>query len=710
MINRIDLHTHTKKCKKGDGSSRIISVDDYINTLKRNNVSICSITNHNSFDLEEYEEINSRKELLIFPGIELDVLFNEGCRRHIIVLGDPACSSQFNKLFNLTEDFDSFAIEYDNFVNIVKKFNTDKVVLIPHFLNKDKERALKLEEKDMLQKDLSDYSFILEPNWREYGFINNHDELALVGSDIKDWHNYDSAADKLPLIKFPLSSFGQFYELISQPKTFIKNFLNNEKQYWVPISENGDFKLPIYNDINVAFGGKGSGKTILLEKYIYPYFISTGMNTFLHKGKDYDEYYNNLIEKTMEAISVNEAIKQRIINNINKVVEFSDNPIKNWVLDYVELHKKKKISKNAEAICKTESQYNKEIQESIDDIKDGYKADKLSIESVELINDGREFNVDHKASLFDELELLKDDTLKSTISKAREIFVIKNTTLLLENIKTSINKKTGKIPVPTNLGFSSMVSLRRQVYESLQQIRQDFVDIETDKKIPIGFLEDKGKIYSKVIIKVLKEDEKYNPDLPFEKNRITENRDFVKFINSFNSKTFIEYNAKIAMFREFKGDVCYNECVKLTSSIIKEDGSVYSPSDGEKSILSISGYLENFDYDCYIFDEIERGLGNKFVADYVIDKLNKLRAMGKTIIISTHNANIAINTLPTQTVYCNYIDDSQSNIYYYGNMYSDTLISATDSSSIVNWTEKALRHLEGSDIMFRRRENVWIRQ
>ncbi|EHT54314.1 hypothetical protein SACIG1150_2719, partial [Staphylococcus aureus subsp. aureus CIG1150] len=66
----------------------------------------------------------------------------------------------------------------------------------------------------------------------------------------------------------------------------------------------------------------------------------------------------------------------------------------------------------------------------------------------------------------------------------------------------------------------------------------------------------------------------------------------------------------------------------------------YKPSEGEQAILTISSILEDTSYDCYIFDEIERGLGNKYITTYLIPKIKYLRSLGKIIVLSTHNANI----------------------------------------------------------------------
>lgn len=56
---KIDIHTHTKKCKTGDAPSRAISAADFCETILSTEVGIIAITNHNVFDSEQFKEIKA---------------------------------------------------------------------------------------------------------------------------------------------------------------------------------------------------------------------------------------------------------------------------------------------------------------------------------------------------------------------------------------------------------------------------------------------------------------------------------------------------------------------------------------------------------------------------------------------------------------------------------------------------------------------------
>ena len=353
--------------------------------------------------------------------------------------------------------------------------------------------------------------------------------------------------------------------------------------------------------------------------------------------------------------------------------------------------------------------YNKNISQTIQDASIKYKENIKYINKVNNINaEYRNDENEHKENLSDELYKLKQEIYEDTIEKSKAIFSVSKTGIIIENIKEIVDKKTGKKSKPNNIGFSKMVSDRRAVFEKIKNINEGLENIKLSKKIKIGELPDKGQIYSKVEVKVLDEKEKYGKDSPFDRKKILGNREFIKKIANFSVKNLLEMN-KVFSSDELQksGAEYFSECVKKSCMVIREDNTIYEPSEGEKSILSISGLIENLAFDCYLFDEIERGLGNKYISEYIIPKLKYLRDIGKTVVLSTHNANIAINTLPTQTIYCNYAGDSEADIYFAGNMYANELVSIKNTDNVISWEDEAIKHLEGSEHMFNIRRNIW---
>ncbi|WP_244321636.1 hypothetical protein [Enterococcus gallinarum] len=232
---RVDFHIHTQKCKSGDSSKRIISPENFIKKMDDNNVVMCAITNHNKFCKEEFQEImDTAPNFSIFPGIELDLKIDDKKHYHTIVICDPNEMDHFYETFDNdnNRDYDNFYLEYQDFINKVKEFFSEKIVIIPHFLDKDKKRAFTIKDKEKLINDLENYIIILEPGKiQTMGIINGHDEISLLGSDVQDWEKYSEY--ELPEIKFKINSFSKFYELAKNPKQFIKQQLDAAQKRYV---------------------------------------------------------------------------------------------------------------------------------------------------------------------------------------------------------------------------------------------------------------------------------------------------------------------------------------------------------------------------------------------------------------------------------------------------------------------------------------------
>lgn len=86
---RADFHLHTKADRhfKFTGNADYF-VSDYVNALKREDIRIGVVTNHNFFDIEEFRALRSyaaKNDIFILPGVELSV--NDGANGlHMLVV------------------------------------------------------------------------------------------------------------------------------------------------------------------------------------------------------------------------------------------------------------------------------------------------------------------------------------------------------------------------------------------------------------------------------------------------------------------------------------------------------------------------------------------------------------------------------------------------------------------------------------------------
>lgn len=701
---KIDLHTHTKRCKQGDSPKRNIDSDKFISKMVNNNISICAITNHNHFDLEEFQTINyAEKNFCIFPGIELDIEIGD-FHHHIIIICNPKKDKFFKSIFddNPNRDYDAHSISYEELISKVKLFQPNEIILIPHFLDKDKDRAFTIENKTKLKEDLKNYIIFLEPgNMKSMGIINNHQEISLLGSDVTDWNKYETY--NLPDIKFHITSFEKFMNLAQNPELFIKQLLLDTKRLDVPVK---DSFLPIYQDINIVFGEKGSGKTELLDKYIYSCFTKSGYKTIFHKGKNYNKLYKSIIKNGEDALSISEEKKTDLINYFKEILEYTEIPPQNFITNLKESHQKELTNNKAKSIKKWNSKFSNNKELKFDSFISLIKRDINKIENVMVLNSNLERSTENKETLNFELTKLKNDLISYNLAILKNYFSGEQTEIFLESIKTSISNKTDSVHQQNNIGFSKLVHSRLKRLQNNYYFKKLILEIEDSYTQTLGYLPQKGNIRLITKISFLRSSDNWDKFSPYDKNSIVLNRRIVSKIEKFSISDFKNINnyfknEEIAVDpKEF-----INQTLKKKSLLAIDGNQNYEPSEGEKAILTISSILESSTYDCYIFDEIERGLGNKYVTEYLIPQLKHLRDIGKTVILSTHNANIAINTLPINTIYSNY-NIQEENIYYSGNMYSNQL-EGIDDNCILYWDEKAIIHLEGNHTMFNRRRNVY---
>ncbi len=89
---RADFHLHTLKAKEftydGDENNFI---SEYIAGLKKANIGLGIITNHNKFDRDEFKALRKnalKEEIYLLPGIELSVKDGKSGLHALVVFND----------------------------------------------------------------------------------------------------------------------------------------------------------------------------------------------------------------------------------------------------------------------------------------------------------------------------------------------------------------------------------------------------------------------------------------------------------------------------------------------------------------------------------------------------------------------------------------------------------------------------------------------
>ena len=98
-------------------------------------------------------------------------------------------------------------------------------------------------------------------------------------------------------------------------------------------------------------------------------------------------------------------------------------------------------------------------------------------------------------------------------------------------------------------------------------------------------------------------------------------------------------------------------------------------------------------------------MGNEFINEVIVDRINQLAKANKIVIVSTHNANIAVRTLPWQSIHREY--DGGCYRTYVGNPFCDELRDIAEVKPPKVWTQVSMDTLEGGEYAFTDREIVY---
>jgi ATPase subunit of ABC transporter with duplicated ATPase domains len=134
------------------------------------------------------------------------------------------------------------------------------------------------------------------------------------------------------------------------------------------------------------------------------------------------------------------------------------------------------------------------------------------------------------------------------------------------------------------------------------------------------------------------------------------------------------------------------------------EGQPYVPSSGEAAMVLLEKELRR-DADIYILDEPEKSLGNEYISEVIVPLIKGHALAGKRVFISTHDANIAVRTLPYCSVYRAH--DVGGYNTYVGNPFSNDLVNVEDSGDMLDWRVISMRTLEGGEAAFGERGRIY---
>ncbi|MFQ6818602.1 MAG: histidinol phosphatase [Blautia sp.] len=704
---RIDLHCHTKKVKTGDAYTRNVTKDKFYQKVIEAEVKIIAITNHNQFDYAQYKEFKdvTKGECDIWPGVELDIIGKAdqkgNCKRgHLIVIANPKNVELFNtqvqELIN-DEDVNTFQIGVKK---VYETLGECDCIYIPHF---HKEPKLSDEDIQELGELLPDSSRLFKEtsDYRSLGVFSNFDYSVIIGSDVQDWDKYENS--KFADIRLPVQTFEQFCLLAKKDVQIIDTLLNQKRKKEIPVSpyKRVNFKLPFYEDINIIFGQKGTGKTEILES-LKKYYIENGIAMESYKGNEKDSDFSKML-KVNDVIATPDklqldSMRQQFIDIYNWKEELPTSFEK-----YISWMETKDNNKNKGRMKITECVH---IEEEMRDrkLESDYKYLKEFTESTfERIDIEKYLDEQERTTLMLLLEKLCKNINDAKMKKWNSDNSIKLTNWSIDKIKAIADKCSDTISKPSSVGFYDFAMERFKLFENVEEICSAFSVEDKVEKEYLGNLEEKGDIYIQTRYRMLTKESRTDEF----KQGITVLRNCKLVIDGIKKAVLVEnMSEEISKFQEFYDDGIKDigAFIGVSKETALENGEIYRPSNGERGILLMQKLLDS-ESDVYILDEPELGMGNSYITSNILPKLTDLAKRRKTVIIATHNANIAVGTLP----YISILRTHENGVYktYVGNPFCDELRNIDDETDTKNWTQESMHTLEGGKTAFYDRKDIY---
>ena len=704
---RIDLHCHTKKVKTGDAYTRNVTKDKFFQKVIEAEVKIIAITNHNQFDYMQYKEFKDVTEGYcdIWPGVELDIIGKAdqkgNCKRgHLIVIANPKNVELFNtqvqELVN-DEDVNTFQIGVKKVYETLGKCDC---IYIPHF---HKEPKLSDEDIQELGELLPDSSRLFKEtsDYRSLGVFSNFDYSVIIGSDVQAWNKYETS--KFADIRLPVQTFEQFCLLAKKDVQIIDTLLNQKRKKEIPVSpyKKVNFKLPFYEDINIIFGQKGTGKTEILES-LKKYYIENGIAMESYKGNEKDSDFSKMLKvndiiATPDKLQL-DSMRQQFIDVYNWKEELPTSFEK-----YISWMETKDNNKNKGRMKITECVH---IEEGVRDrkLESDYKYLKEFTESTfEKIDIEKYLDEQERTTLMLLLGKLCENINDAKMQKWNSDKSIKLTNWSIDKIKAIADKCSDTISKPSSVGFYDFAMGRFKLFENVEEICSTFSVEDKVEKEYLGNLEEKGDIYIQTRYRMLTKESRTDEF----KQGITVLRNCKLVIDGIKKAVLAEnISEEVSKFQEFYDDGIKDigAFIGVSKETALENGEIYRPSNGERGILLMQKLLDS-ESDVYILDEPELGMGNSYITSNILPKLTDLAKRRKTVIIATHNANIAVGTLP----YISILRTHENGIYktYVGNPFYDELRNIDDETDTKNWTQESMHTLEGGKNAFYDRKDIY---
>ena len=702
---RIDLHCHTLRTKKGDGVGRNVTPNVFRSKIEMADVKIVAVTNHNCFDIKQFKALKTAVEdiCLVWPGIEIDVKGTTD-KFHLIVICNPDDLNAFNERCKHLFEGEDINVSLHTMEEVCSTFIDCDAIFIPHFHNK--KPAITEDDREKLISQVKDPArvFIEPRDHRTLGVLVRNNFNAIIGSDVKDWTKYEEST--FAELRLPVGSFSEFLLLARRDAGVVKTLLC-QKPPIVLIGkphESVNLNLEIYPDVNIIFGQKGTGKTEII-KSLYDAMIKDGHTCKKYIASERSEDFSSLLsirEMHADPSKLDADLCEEEFRYIRNWVD--NNPVS--ISTYVNWVKTKGNSSNKARMRITESVHDSFFA------GDRYCKHKQDMNTVETIIEGiQSIELEHYISAAETEELqrlllaLRESIQRNRKEDAVNEEAVRLVNYTIDKIKELADRSSDTVSRPSTPGLVAFAESRIRLYVAISKILHSLSRPEYNERELLGTLEDKGSIYINRKYRMLCSLSRTEEFPSFGIRRLREIQEHLLWIShNVFSQEIPSSVAKLNDLCDESSITSIKPFLGLSKQVITEDGKEYKPSNGEIGILLLQQTLKE-DAEAYFLDEPELGMGNSYIDTDIRPLISNLAKQRKYVVIATHNANIAVRTLPYTSIFRTHENGEYKT--YVGNPFDDKLTNLNNKNDIRSWAEESMHSLEGSKEAFYERKDIY---
>lgn len=675
-MKKIDLHIHTLSTIS-DSKSFSFSIDKLKEYVLVRNLDAIAITNHNVFDIDQFNLIKKELAIPVFPGVEIDLV-----NGHILLIADNTPSS-IQELSNECQNLKKYivnqnsSLSLEEFCSVFPIPNLKKYLLIPHYMKSP-------ELPDSAITALSSHSKITAG---EVSSVRKFVELLNKENELTPVYFSDQR------ISDDLENFSmqQTYFNISEiTLSALKYALSDKNKVALSLKEGKNLfdlteKIVASTGLNVLMGKRSSGKTHLLTDIASSTSNTKYIRQFELVERSDDESKENFNRQLLkdESLFTENFLKE--FNDILKLVlkidpKQTDSNLNKYLKSLIKnAENTEKKDSFAKALLFSETPYKSKTLKTLEEL----------IKSVQIILDNQEYSV----LISEELPTHSlINLLNRLVDEYRRIYLnnlIKDkTNSLVSDIQGTLQLKT-RIQRIADIDFTNIAKeiLMIDNFNNLTKELQKAKTLEQTEIYDFTIRKSKRPFKgAKEVLDIIKRKTSFTEvfktyDQPF------------TYLQSLKKKNELEQADFVKYF------------VKIQVEILNQD--MNPVSGGQRAEYNFLRKIEDaLKYDLLLIDEPESSFDNMFLNKKINSVLQDI-STHIPVFVSTHNNTIGASIKPDFILHTERtVQDGKAHFNIYYGYPTDKLLHSYNGKSVSNLSIQ-LDCLEAGEQTYKARRDTY---